>query len=345
MKVAIIGGGAVGLLQAILLEKEGVDVTVYEKLIERPSFKRIVGLDGKSLSVFDELGFVDEVIGLGKKICNAKVYHDDKTIADFSLERIHRDYPFFLTFSLSDLEVLLESKVKNIKKGMILKGIEKNGLIFSDGSKVIPDLIIGADGSNSCVRSLAGIKTKEFTYPFTLEIANQRVDKEERMIQLFFEKGKTAALRFPYSLNHVQVIRVMDPKHPSIDKKKTVRGEDESVFNLLLEKKLAATFFQDRVLLLGDAAHHMTPFGGRGLSLSIQDAKIYAKSILDGSLKKTARRRRLLARRVILETHIIAMMEARGRWLMIIMFKAVNRLQIVFNKLMSLHVNIIKGRK
>jgi 2-polyprenyl-6-methoxyphenol hydroxylase-like FAD-dependent oxidoreductase len=347
MKVAIVGGGAAGLLQALMLQQKGVDVEVFEKLKERPSFKRIVGLDFRSLRTLKDLKILDEVIEIGYKISSAFIFENDQLIASLYMDKVKTDVPFLLTISLSDFETLLESKIRKLNKGVSLTEIHKKGgaqvLNFDDGQSFEYDLVIGADGPKSFVRNLMKIPSSYYQYPFSLEVSNQRVDEQEERVQMYFEKGRTCHVRFPHSKDHVQVIRVLSDKLPSIDKVKTIKGENESEFEVKLDKSLAKTFYKEGVLLLGDAAHHMTPFGGRALNLTVEDAKQYAQAIAGGTIEAVAKIRRARAKRVILETHFLAKFVSRGSKWVLRGFKFLNNHPVIFSKMLRMHLNITKG--
>jgi len=348
MKVAIIGGGAAGLMQAIQLQNRNIEVTVYEKLLERPNFTRVVGLDFRSLRTLKRLRILKPVLEIGYKVSGSFIYENDHLIAALNLDEINDEFPYFLSISLSVFETFLETQVKNLVKGVTVKLIEskdgKKRITLEDGSSAEYDLVVGADGVKSIVRKFAGIKIKKSKYPFKLEIANQRVRVKEERAQIYFEKGKTCMLRFPYSDNHVQVIRVLSDKRKPISDAKTNIGENENLFVLELDKFLANTFYRDGILLLGDAGHHMTPFGGRALNLSIEDTNHYAKAIVEGKIEKAAKARRKRAKTVILETHILAKTVSKGSKMVLWLFKFFGSHPHFFNKMLKMHLNITKGK-
>lgn len=345
MKVAIIGGGAAGLVQALLLQKRNIDVTVFEKLQERPKFKRIIGLDFHSLTILKDLELLEEVEKIGFKIEKANVYENDVQIASVSLKEVNPQFPYFLTISLSELEAFLETRILKIEKGMGVLKVQSGKVILENGIDQDFDLVIAADGPNSRVRDMAGIKVHKYNYPFYLEVANQKVEESEDCVRLYFEKGKSPHLRFPYSKDHVQVIRPIYKDLPAIDQKKTLKGENETIIQVYLDKFVCKTFYKDKVLLLGDSAHHMTPFGGRGLNLAFEDALHYAEAIKHGKIEKEAKRRRKVGKKVVFETHLLAKMASRANGLLLWSFKFFDRHSKFFTRIIKMHLNITKGKK
>ena len=205
--------------------------------------------------------------------------------------------------------------------------------------------MIACDGANSPVRKMFNIEVDSYTYPFKIEVLIQK--REQRVDdcpEMMFESGKTFLLKIPYSNDRAQVVRVIDPKKPPIEMSKIPKGEIEFSAKIPLEKKLSKTFYKNRVLLLGDAAHKMTPFGGRGLNLSIADAKNYASSIDQDleNLNKEAQNRRKIAKKVLRETHFLANNIGRGRIFVVFAIKFLNRYKKFFSKFFLAHLNITK---
>ena len=124
LKIAIIGAGAAGLTCALLLEKRGFEVFVFDKNMKRPSYDHAVGLDVNSLKIYEELGFLEVLESLGRKVTKSRFYNNGKKIAEFSIDEMGIKVPFLLAISLTSLEKKLEAAIQNMNRGMEVLSLE-----------------------------------------------------------------------------------------------------------------------------------------------------------------------------------------------------------------------------
>lgn len=165
-KVAIIGGGPGGLMLARLLQQAGIDVKVYERDANRHIRQQGSTLDmhhGTGLKAIEVAGLLDEFKKYYRKGADTstltdghlRVYVDDKitTLRDFG------DIDFRPEIDRGPLrDMLINSlRMENLVWNARFTNMTPQGqgwnIVFENGSSVYADLVIGADGANSRLRS------------------------------------------------------------------------------------------------------------------------------------------------------------------------------------------------
>jgi 2-octaprenylphenol hydroxylase len=171
---------------------------------------------------------------------------------------------------------------------------------LDSGSTVHSRLVVGADGADSPVRLLAGVRTRGWRYPQHALVANVRTSESHRETawQVFLASGPLAFLPLPDGYSAVvwsttpeeaQRLQSLDPD--------AFLAELQVAFGVRLGRMLAvgprATFplrllhaleyVRPRLALVGDAAHTIHPLAGQGVNLGLLDAAALAEVLLDSS--------------------------------------------------------------
>jgi 2-octaprenylphenol hydroxylase len=167
---------------------------------------------------------------------------------------------------------------------------------LSDGSVLRPELLIAADGSNSFVRSEAGIKVRSWRYPQSAFVCHARPDKhhDNTAWQRFLRKGPIALL--PLADGRITVVW----STTTVQAKQALEVPDDELGKMLSDASgrvlgqltaggprgtfpLGALFARRYALpglaLLGDAAHSVHPLAGQGANLGFADAAVLASEI------------------------------------------------------------------
>jgi len=299
-EVVVVGGGPVGLTAAIALAGAGVETA----LIAMPAAatdNRTTALLASSVTALDTLGvwarcadqaaplrrmrLVDDTARLlrAPEVCfdaaeiglPAFGYNVENRHLLAALERRARDIPAL---------TLIAAKAENVATGEADVSV---GL--STGGHVAAKLAIGADGRHSLCRSASGIETESRRYPqtaltFNLEHARPHHDTST---EFHTESGPFTLVPLPGSRS--SLVLVVDPddaprlaalsdadlateierrSHSLLGKVKIESGR--GVFPLTAE--VARRFGQNRIALVGEAAHVMPPIGAQGLNLGLRDA-------------------------------------------------------------------------
>jgi len=316
----IAGGGPAGIMLGYLLARKGVRVTVLEK--HSDFFRDFRGdtVHPSSLEVMHELGLLEELLRLphqrvtsvGGVIGDYAFQGPDfrhvpahcKYIAlmpqwDFLKFLSDRAQIFFPTFNLRmQHEVVGLSHDNGRITGVLAFGPAQQPL------HVRADLVIGCDGRHSIVRKAAQLPLREFGVPFDVlwfRISRRHGDPQRVFGTVNYGKALILIDRADYfqagliipkgSVEEIRQRGLDDFRKtiaqiaPFLDGRVAELKDWDQVKVLTVQLNRLERWYCPGLLCIGDAAHAMSPAGGVGINLAIQDA-VAAANILAGPLRE-----------------------------------------------------------
>ena len=194
----------------------------------------------------------------------------------------------------------LDAANVELRFGSPIRSLRQSGqqytVEFEDGVKRAADLVVGADGSRSFVRSAVGIETRSWPYDQTAFVTHLRPEREHQSTawQRFLRDGPLGIL--PLSDGRVSVVWSTKP-HTA---KRAMAASDRELGSMLtaasdrvlgalssagprgafpLGARHAERYVLPGVALIGDAAHAIHPLAGQGANLGLQDALALSETI------------------------------------------------------------------
>jgi 2-polyprenyl-6-methoxyphenol hydroxylase-like FAD-dependent oxidoreductase len=331
----IVGGGPAGMMLGFLLARAGVDVVVLEKHADFLRDFRGDTIHPSTLEVMHELGLLDSLLKLPHQKApqlNGKFGDLELTIADFSHLPVRCPYIAFMP--QWDFLNFLAEQARRYPSFRLMMSAEVTGLI-EDGGRITgvkaetaggsmeirADLVVGADGRHSAVRAAAGFHVEEFGAPMDVlwfRMSRWKGDPENSVGR--FEAGRIFVMlnRGDYwqcgyvipkgGMAEIQAKGLQEFQKSvatiapfTADRVREI--QDWQAVKLLTVKVDRLTkWFRPGLLCIGDAAHAMSPVGGVGINLAIQDA------VAVGNLLAESLRRRALT------TEDLARVQQRREW-------------------------------
>lgn len=314
----IAGAGPAGLMLGFLLARAGVDVTVIEKHADFLRDFRGDTIHPSTLEVIDQLGLIDAFLSLphtrAEKL-SAEMGGRTITIADFSrLPVKNRFIAFmpqwdFLNFLAASAQI--HPNFRLVMQGEVTRLLEDGGKISGlvartpNGEiEIESDLVVGADGRNSVIRARAGLRVETFGAPSEvvwMKLSKQEGDPDEVMGHAGPRQGLVLIDRGDYWQcgyvirrttfaeicdQGIEAFRKMvsDVSPLPVSRMDEIRSfNDTSLLTVRIDR--LRQWWRSGLICIGDAAHAMSPIGGVGVNLAIQDA-VAAANILSLPLRE-----------------------------------------------------------
>jgi 2-polyprenyl-6-methoxyphenol hydroxylase-like FAD-dependent oxidoreductase len=318
---AIIGGGPAGMVLGLLLARAGVEVAVLEKHGDFLRDFRGDTVHASTVRLMDELGLGPEFRALPQSKLQQVGFPGPKGLQVLGdISRLREPYNYIAMVPQWDFLALLADAGKQESSYTLRMNTEVTGVIRENGKVVgvryqgpdgpgslYADLTVACDGRASLLRREAGLRPEDFPVP--MDAWWFRLPRHKS------EAAETGGLRFQFTAGELllQINRGdywqiaylarkgMDPQlraeglekfreriarlNPDLaDRTDQLTSMDEvKVLDVKLDR--LHQWHIDGLLCIGDAAHAMSPVGGVGINLAVQDAvataTLLAKPLLE----------------------------------------------------------------
>ena len=311
-EVAVVGGGMVGAALACSLARDGIQVTLLESRAPERAWPadttdlRVSALTHASRKMLETIGAWSGMEQRGvspyrfMRVWDAdyqgELSFDGADVGEDILGHIVENRVtvaalWDLLETLPSAEVVCPAQVVDLQRSE-----QDATLVLEDGLRLRADLIVAADGKASRLRELAGIGVTGWSYGQSALVATVQPGRwhEETAYQRFLSEGPLAFLplrdgtcSIVWSCSHetTKGYLAMDDEaflHALTEASGSILGPMERVgpraaFPLGLQ--FAHKYTDDRVALVGDAAHAMHPLAGQGANMGLLDAAALAEVI------------------------------------------------------------------
>ena len=305
VRCAIAGGGPAGMMLGFLLARAGVAVMVLEKHADFLRDFRGDTIHPSTMEVLAELGLLDEFLRLPhQEVRQLRGWVGDVevTVADFSHLPVR--CPFIAFIPQWDFLDFLAQHAKRFPSFALRLQAEATDLIEESGRiagvrattaagplEIRADLVVGADGRHSVIRERAGLVVEDLGAPMDVlwfRLPKRPEDPTATMgrfdagrIIVMLNRGDYWQLGYVIPKGSAAEIRAagldrfregLATATPFLRDRVDELGTWDDVKLLTVSVDRLRHWYRPGLLCIGDAAHAMSPVGGVGINLAIQDA-------------------------------------------------------------------------
>ena len=347
VRCCIAGGGPAGMMLGYLLARAGIEVLVLEKHADFLRDFRGDTVHPSTLEIMHELGLLEEFLRCPhQKLSRIAVQIGDTRlwVADFSHLPTHAKFIAlmpqwdFLNFIAAQARAYPSFKLR--MQAEVVDLLQQNETVTGVRAKTpqgelaaYADLVVGTDGRGSIVREKAGLKVLEKGAPMDalwMRVSRKEDDPEQSLgridsgrILIMLNRGDywQCAYLIPKGGLELVKARGMESFRENIaqiapylrDRVSELKHWDD-IKLLTVKVDRLETWHKPGLLCIGDAAHAMSPVGGVGINLAVQDAVAAANVLAEPLSANQAvaesldeiRRRRELPTRVTQGMQILA---------------------------------------
>jgi 2-polyprenyl-6-methoxyphenol hydroxylase-like FAD-dependent oxidoreductase len=318
-RCCIVGGGPAGMMLGYLLGRAGIDTIVLEKHADFFRDFRGDTVHPSTLQVMDELDLIDDFLKVPHdKLQKLEGYFGKTRLRIADISRTGVKYPFIAFMPQWDFLNFLRDKGSRFPSLRVMMSTEATGLVH-DGDRVTgvcardadgaldisADLTVACDGRHSIIRPSAGLEIEEIGAPMDVlwfragksaetESVLARIEAGKMMVTLdrgtywqcayVITKGQYDAVKArgleSFRSDVVSLAPILNPGIADVKS-----WDDVKLLTVAVNRLKRWT--RPGLLCIGDAAHAMSPVGGVGVNIAVQDA-VAAANILAAKLARGA---------------------------------------------------------
>jgi len=301
----VTGGGPAGMMLGFLLARAGVDVVVLEKHADFFRDFRGDTIHPSTLELMVELGLLDEFLKLPhQKVDRMTMQMGDERLRVIDLTHLPTRCKYIALMPQWDFLDFLAARGKRYKgfdlrmKAEAVDLVEEGGRVVGlraktpDGELAIrADLVVGADGRHSTVRERAGFKSVDYGAPMDVlwfRLPRRATDEAETFghieagaMMIMLNRGDYWQCAYVIPKGGIEKVKAegleafrkrvlfMSPfLADRIGELKTF--DDVKLLSVAVDR--LRQWWRPGVICIGDAAHAMSPIGGVGVNIAVQDA-------------------------------------------------------------------------
>lgn len=289
------------------LAQKGLDFCIVEPRAQVSQHSRSIGIHPPSIALFEQLGLLPRLLEAGNKITTGRAFVNHEEVGAIDFARLPHAYPFILTLSQEITERLLETRLEELAPGCLRRGHKVTGfkqpskndataqieVELDDGSTEKAAYLIACDGKNSDIREQAGIRFRGGEYPDVYVMGDFEDGLAGRNEALVFLCEDGLVESFPHGINTRRWVIKTDELPSKSDAemiaeeagRRTGLRPDVATNSMCsafgVQRLMAESFYKKRLILVGDAAHVVSPIGGQGMNLGWLDAHLLSELLPD----------------------------------------------------------------
>lgn len=303
--VLIVGAGPTGLALATYLQQAGIDHLIVDALPEGTNSSRAAVVHPHTLEMLEKLGVGSMLRAEGLPLQKFVARDRDAALLEINFGQLPSAYRHILMIPQPRTEAILAARLEEIG-GAVSRNIKAIAtrqeadhvevrLDTPEGEETVKArFVVGADGMHSSIRQSTSIDFAGEAYSESFVLADVRMDwplGRSEVSLCFSPEGMVVVAPLPDG--SFRIVATMDdaPESPALDDVQRLldsrgpRSSPARVTEIIwgsrfrVHHRLASSYREGRILLMGDAAHVHSPAGGQGMNAGLVDAIVLGQAL------------------------------------------------------------------
>ncbi|MDL5352027.1 NAD(P)/FAD-dependent oxidoreductase [Microbacterium sp. zg-YB36] len=306
-EVMIVGAGPVGTFLAAELARRGVEVALWDRRTAVGDGTRAIGLHSPTLTALEPGGATERILQRAVRVRRGEARSDGRLLGVVRFDRLHTRHPFVATLPQAQTEAALAVGAPTPVRGATVTGIVRDGAEMrvraetaSGPREATAPLVVVAGGAGARGLVFRPGMPRGAEYPDRYLMADAAAPRRDDADVAVVHLGGDGVLEsFPLPGGR-RFVAWDDGGAPDDAARLTrlrtalvARGETEGAAAITqatafrVRRVVAPRLRRDRLFVIGDTAHEVSPIGGQGMNLGLLDAAglapLLAQWVRDGT--------------------------------------------------------------
>lgn len=288
--VVVVGAGPVGTLLSAELTRRGVDVDLLERRAEAGGGSRAIGVHSPVLAALEASGTTERILASAVRVSRGEARAGGRTLGVVRFDALDRRFPFVATLPQEATEAALAHGAPVPRRGVTVTGVRPEGrgirVSVDAADDVVAPIVVVAGGwrARDLVYRPGAVPTR--AYPDRYLMADVATDRDDELAVIAIDGGGVLE-SFPLPGGRRRFV-TWDDDAAGADRAERLRaalrarGEGAAAAQVSeatsfeVRRAVAPALRRDRLFVIGDTAHEVSPIGGQGMNLGLLDAATLA---------------------------------------------------------------------